>query len=173
MRKAEATRELTKSAYKQLGTRYREYIRLVCLGETNEKAAIQAGFDAWTAMRWRTRLNGAHIQMAFSEYMQAVIVPERIAQKVLEGMDAMVVSRVVADKQVHEYVDIDFDMRAKYIEMAAKFCNYERLPETKVENNNATQINVQVHAVGGGATRQSPPILVPRIEDGSTQDAEL
>ena len=159
MPKQSKARAITQSAYKGLSTRYREYLRLVAEGEPNETAAIKAGFDRWTAYRWRTRLNGANIQLAFAEYMQAVVIPERIATKVLEGMDAMVVDRVVANKEVHEYLDIDFVTRAKYIEMAAKFCGYEKPPETKNDNRSATQINVNLQAVG-----VRPVVNAPRLE---------
>lgn len=154
------SRQLTKSAYGSLSTRYREYLRLVAEGEPNETAAIKAGFDRWTAYRWRTRLNGANIQLAFAEYMQAVVIPERIAAKVLEGMDAMVVERVVANKEVHEYHDIDFRTRKEYIEMAAKFCGYEKLPETKNDNRSATQINVNLQAVGARPLQVTQPKLI-------------
>ena len=157
MTKQSKSRELTKSAYKGLNTKYRNYLRLVAEGMPNEKAAIQAGFDRWTAYRWRTRLNGASIQLAFAEYMQAVIIPERIAQRVLEGMDAQRV--VVVNKEAELYPD--FDARAKYIEMAAKFCGYEKLPETKIDNRSATQINVNLQAVG---TRSVVP-TIKRLEE--------
>ena len=155
MPKQSKARAITQSAYKGLSTRYREYLRLVAEGEPNETAAIKAGFDRWTAYRWRTRLNGANIQLAFAEYMQAVIIPERIAARVLEGMDAEQVA--VINKEAKMFPD--YAIRAKYIEMAAKFCGYEKLPETKNDNRSATQINVNLQAVG-----VRPVVNAPRLE---------
>jgi hypothetical protein len=97
----------------------------VLSGKTKKVAALAAGYSESTARNAAAVIERPLVRLALQEVVRDAIPPEKIVQRLVEGLDAM--DTVVAKykgKITDKLAVVDLGTRLHYIDLAAKMAGY-------------------------------------------------
>jgi hypothetical protein len=108
-----------------LKPRPRKYLEGILSGKTKKSAALAAGYSESTARNAAAVIERPLVRLALQEIVREVIPPEKIVQRLAEGLDAMdTVFARYKGKITDQLAVIAWDTRLHYIELAAKMAGY-------------------------------------------------
>jgi hypothetical protein len=116
-----------------LKVRKQLYIDGLSKGKTKLQAGLDAGYAESTARNAKSHIETKDVQEAFSQLIQRTIPPEKIAARILEGMDATETKFYSYQGLVFDQENvIAWDTRLDATRMAAEYGKYH-VQKTKVE----------------------------------------
>lgn len=108
-----------------LNLRQRKYVEGIVDGKTKKQAAVEAGYSTSTAENAAAIIEGPDVRAAFEKLIRRNVDPNKIVQRLTEGLDASETKffqhngRVIETREV-----VDYARRREYIALAAKLGGY-------------------------------------------------
>lgn len=110
---------------RHLSTRQAGYVRGVAEGKTKKQAALDAGYSLSTAENAAAKIERPSIRVALQEIIRSRLSPEKLVQRISEGLDAEETKFLRwKGKVIDVRRAIDWAERRKYVEFAAKYGGY-------------------------------------------------
>lgn len=93
--------------------------------QSQQAAALRAGYAPSVARHAGRILQGVNVRSAFQDIAQAWCDPEKVGQRIAEGLDAMESKFFQFEGGITDRADvISWSERRQYAELAARVCGY-------------------------------------------------
>ncbi|MGB7496675.1 MAG: hypothetical protein WBW05_19925 [Candidatus Acidiferrum sp.] len=145
----EATEELRAAeSFSLLPPQKQKYVEGLAEGKTKVQAALDAGYSPAMARSATSNIETPDVRAAFAAIMRKHVSPEKIAQRIVEGMDAMETKFFQKDGEVKDARDVvAWSERREYAALAAEYGGYH-VPPSRDEGRAPVQIVVTVGVIG-------------------------
>ena len=119
--------------FDKLSPRQQKYVKARAGGMTKKDAALKAGYALSTSLRVTGNIERPDVRAAFAEIIQSKIPPEKIADRIDAGLDAMETKFFQSEGNVVETREVvAWSERRQYAALAAEFGGYF-IPPRRVE----------------------------------------
>lgn len=108
-----------------LGMRQRRYVKARLSGQTKKEAALAAGYSEPMAENAAVKIESKEVRRAFQALARKAVPPEKIVQRLREGLDATRTRPVISQgKVVDMFEEPDTRERREHLVLAAKLAGY-------------------------------------------------
>jgi hypothetical protein len=147
-------------SFSSLPPKKQKYVEGLTEGKTKVQAARDAGYSEAMARSASHNIETREVREAFAELMRKRIRPEKIVQRIEEGMDAMETKFFQKDGKVEETKEvIAWSERREYTAMAAEYGGYH-VPPSRDEGRSGMQILIGVKVIGAENGDTPEPMLI-------------
>jgi hypothetical protein len=160
-------------SFSSLPPKKQKYVEGLTEGKTKVQAALDAGYSDAMARSASHSIETPDVRVAFAELMRKHIPPEKIAQRIAEGMNAMETKFFQKDGEVKtERNVIAWGERREATKLAAELGGYH-VPPSRDEGRSGMQIAIGVTVIGAESTPEPMLIDVADQQPATPADEQI